>query len=149
MDPLLIAIIVMVLLSGCVVLLSLHVLKEGHVMVIERLGGFYKIIEKPGSYFLFPMFDRAIEVVDIRQQTKRIEIKDEGNQFVESIDLLYTFQVVDPKLFVYASVNSVKTFENMVKDTWIKHRVLESDQIDELAEIASNLGIHLMEISIQ
>jgi len=149
MDPLLIAILVMVFLSGSVVLLSLHILKEGHVMVVERLGGFYKIIEKPGSYFLFPMFDRAIEIVDIRKQTKSIKIKDEENLSIDSIDVEYTFQIVDPKLFVYASVNSLKTFETIVKDIWLKYRVLELDQIDELSEIASNLGIQLMEISIQ
>jgi len=149
MDPLLIAILVMVFLSGSVVLLSLHILKEGHVMVVERLGGFYKIIEKPGSYFLFPMFDRAIEIVDIRKQTKSIKIKDEENLSIDSIDVEYTFQIVDPKLFVYASVNSLKTFETIVKDIWLKYRVLELDQIDELSEIANNLGIQLMEISIQ
>jgi regulator of protease activity HflC (stomatin/prohibitin superfamily) len=148
MDPLLIAILVMVFLSGSVVLLSLHILKEGHVMVVERLGGFYKIIEKPGSYFLFPMFDRAIEIVDIRKQTKSIQIRDEENLSIDSIDVEYTFQIVDPKLFVYASVNSLKTFETIVKDTWIKYRVLGLGQIDELSEIANNLGIQLMEISI-
>lgn len=149
MDPLFTAIIVMIFLSMLVILLSLHMLKEGHVMIVERIGSFYKIIEKPGIYFLFPVIERALEIVDIRKQTRSINISDEAISTMNSIEVDYTFQIVDPKLFVYASVNSIKTFESLLKDTWIKHRVLDTSQLDELSDVSISLGMQLMEISIK
>lgn len=149
MDPLILAILVMAFLTVTVILLSLHHLKEGHVMIVERLGGFYKIIDQPGSYFLFPMIDRAIEMVNIRKQKRTLTIQDSNHPSVEPITLEYTFQITDAKLFVYASVNSLKTFESQIRDTWNRYRILDSDQLDELSEIAIHLGIQLLEISIQ
>jgi regulator of protease activity HflC (stomatin/prohibitin superfamily) len=149
MNPIILAILVMIFLMSTVIVLSMHVLKEGHVMVVERIGAYYKLIDRPGIYFLFPMIERAIEIVNVQIQTRELTFSTLETQMDEEIIVSYTFQVTDPKSFVYASINSLKTFETSFKSTWLKYKQLDSDQLDEISEFASSLGIHLIEVSIQ
>jgi regulator of protease activity HflC (stomatin/prohibitin superfamily) len=149
MDPIIIAILVMLFLMSSVILLSLHVLKEGHVMVIERFGVFYKIIHQPGIHFLIPMFERAIEVVNVQVQTRQLIFSTLETNTDEEVQINYTFQITDAKNFVYTSINSLKTFENFFKTTWIKEKNLDSETLDQISEIADSMGIHLIEVSIQ
>ncbi len=149
MDPIIIAILVMLFLMSSVILLSLHVLKEGHVMVIERFGVFYKIIKQPGIHFFIPMFERAIEIVNVQVQTRQLVFTALETQMSEEIKIDYTFQITDARNFVYASIDSLKTFENVFKATWIKERNLDSETLDQISEIAESMGIHLIEVSVQ
>jgi regulator of protease activity HflC (stomatin/prohibitin superfamily) len=149
MNPIILAILVMIFLMSTVIVLSMHVLKEGHVMVVERIGAYYKVIDRPGIYFLFPMIERAIEIVNVQIQTRELTFSSLETQMDEEIIVRYTFQVTDPKSFVYANINSLKTFETSFKSTWLKYKQLDSDQLDEISEFASSLGIHLIEVSIQ
>lgn len=146
MDPILIAVAVMVFLTSSVILLSAHSLKEGHVMIVERFGVFYKILTQPKIYFFVPLFERALEIVDIRVQSKTIKMNQSLDSQESVIYIHFTFQITDPKLFVYATINSQTVLETKLKEAWTKHHDFNKEVFDSLSEIAFSMGIQLIDI---
>lgn len=145
MDPILIAILVMLFLTSLVILLSMHTLKEGHVLVIERLGAYYKVMDQPGIHFTIPLLERVIETVDMRIQHKKYAMVHEGHDIL----IRYSIQVKDPKLFVYGSLDAMKSFENQLHVTYVESVMSSKDRFEHMYGIAHALGMALVDLCEQ
>ena len=84
---------------------GIKVLPMNQVMVIERLGVYYKTLDIPGVHFLIPFMDQARSIPSPFGKIYKIstlpqEIPLQSPHFKASI----TFQITDIKLFIYSNL---------------------------------------------
>ena len=144
MSDILIAILVLVLLVILVLIPNIKILSPNSVMIIERLGFFHRIITKPGVHILIPLFERVPQVVSLNPVHKKLIIKENS----EEIIIPFTYKVKNPKLFVYAALDSEKELMTHMRNTYLidreDTRIFEENAI----EYAIQLGIELISIDI-
>lgn len=113
--------------------------KEDEALVIERLGAFLKVIDQPGIHFLIPLVDRAIQKESLLPQTHElIFTKDQ-----ESYHYVYTFQIVDIKMYCYAATESFRVMEELIKTQIHEGK----NQLSDLQETLLNIGVKLQKLN--
>lgn len=144
MQDVIIAIIVLVFLVLLVLIPNIKILAPNNVMIIERLGLFHRIITKPGVYLLIPLFERVPQVVSLEPVHKKLNIKDDYKENT----ILLTYKVINPKLFVYAALDSEKNLMNYIKESYAENQDDTSNFEESITEYASKLGIELTSIKL-
>ena len=103
-----------------VVILSkhIHVVKQSHAYVIERLGAF-KTVWGVGIHVLTPFFDRIAKRVSLKEQVldyppQPVITKDNVTM---QIDTVVYFQITDPKLYAYGVEQPMIAMETLTATT--------------------------------
>lgn len=113
--------------------------KENEALVIERFGVFLKVIDQPGIHFLIPLVDRAIQRESLLSQTHElIFTKDQ-----DSYHYVYTFQIVDVKMYCYAATESFRVMEELIKTSIHEGK----DDISVLQDTLLNIGVKLHKLN--
>lgn len=88
--------------------LSIKIVKQSEVYIIERLGKFYKVADA-GLTIIVPFFDHIRSVVSLKQQT--MDIPPQGvitkDNVTITIDTVVFYQITDPAKAVY-EIQSLK-----------------------------------------
>ncbi|MGN1296975.1 MAG: SPFH domain-containing protein [Clostridia bacterium] len=88
--------------------MSIKIVKQSEVYVIERLGKFYKVADA-GLTIIIPFFDRVRSVVSLKQQT--MDVPPQGvitkDNVTITIDTVVFYQITDPAKAVY-EIQSLK-----------------------------------------
>ena len=88
--------------------MSIKIVKQAEVYVIERLGKFYKIADA-GLTIILPFFDHVRSVVSLKQQT--MDVPPQGvitkDNVTITIDTVVFYQITDPAKAVY-EIQSLK-----------------------------------------
>ena len=88
--------------------LSIKIVKQSEVYIIERLGKFYKVADA-GLTIIIPFFDRIRSVVSLKQQT--MDVPPQGvitkDNVTITIDTVVFYQITDPAKAVY-EIQSLK-----------------------------------------
>ena len=88
--------------------MSIKIVKQAEVYVIERLGKFYKIADA-GLTIIIPFFDHVRSVVSLKQQT--MDVPPQGvitkDNVTITIDTVVFYQITDPAKAVY-EIQSLK-----------------------------------------
>lgn len=88
--------------------MSIKIVKQSEVYVIERLGKFYKVADA-GLTIIVPFFDRVRSVVSLKQQT--MDVPPQGvitkDNVTITIDTVVFYQITDPAKAVY-EIQSLK-----------------------------------------
>ena len=88
--------------------MSIKIVKQSEVYVIERLGKFYKIADA-GLTIIIPFFDHVRSVVSLKQQT--MDVPPQGvitkDNVTITIDTVVFYQITDPAKAVY-EIQSLK-----------------------------------------
>ena len=88
--------------------MSIKIVKQAEVYVIERLGKFYKVADA-GLTIIVPFFDHVRSVVSLKQQT--MDIPPQGvitkDNVTITIDTVVFYQITDPAKAVY-EIQSLK-----------------------------------------
>ncbi len=103
-----------------IVILSkhIHVVKQSHAYVIERLGAF-KTVWGVGIHVLTPFFDRIAKRVSLKEQVldyppQPVITKDNVTM---QIDTVVYFQITDPKLYAYGVEQPMIAMETLTATT--------------------------------
>lgn len=88
--------------------MSIKIVKQSEVYIIERLGKFYKVADA-GLTIIIPFFDHIRSVVSLKQQT--MDIPPQGvitkDNVTITIDTVVFYQITDPAKAVY-EIQSLK-----------------------------------------
>ena len=103
--------VVLIILLVIVVILaamSIKIVKQSEVYIIERLGKFYKVADA-GLTIIIPFLDHVRSVVSLKQQTMDIPPQDDitKDNVTITIDTVVFYQITDPAKAVY-EIQSLK-----------------------------------------
>ena len=103
--PFLLILLVIILV---IAFMSIKIVKQSEVYIIERLGKFYKVADA-GLTIILPFFDHVRSVVSLKQQT--MDIPPQGvitkDNVTITIDTVVFYQITDPAKAVY-EIQSLK-----------------------------------------
>ncbi|MBR3249778.1 MAG: SPFH/Band 7/PHB domain protein [Clostridia bacterium] len=131
-----------------IAILSIKIVRQSEVYVIERLGKFHKVADA-GLTIIIPFIDHVRSVVSLKQQT--MDIPPQGvitkDNVTITIDTVVFYQVIDPAKAVY-EIQSLKKGIEYISTTAIRDIIGKMD-LDETftsrEEINSKLRIVLDE----
>jgi regulator of protease activity HflC (stomatin/prohibitin superfamily) len=137
--PILIALLIIILF------VSIRIISQGNVVVIERLGR-YSRIGNPGLIFLIPIVDRVRIKLDMRERVVSFAPQPviTRDNVTVSVDTVVYFQVINPKNAVYEIQNyiigieqiTVTTLRNIIGGISLEDTLTSRDIINEKLRIA-------------
>lgn len=131
------AILVLTALFILFLLPNIRLLKINEAVVIERLGSFLKVIDKPGVFFLIPLFDRVVQKESLLPIEKTWVVIDSGTQIMYA----YTYQIVDIKMFCYAATDPITFAEEKMAQ-----RIQSGlDDLESIKDIWLDMGVNLLD----
>ena len=100
--------IVLLIIVLIIAAMSIKIVKQSEVYIIERLGKFYKVADA-GLTIIVPFFDHVRSVVSLKQQTMDIPPQDviTKDNVTITIDTVVFYQITDPAKAVY-EIQSLK-----------------------------------------
>lgn len=108
-----IAVLVIVLLS-----MSLKIVRQQQVAIVERLGKLRTVLE-PGPHLILPLFDQVRHLLDMREEVVPFPpqgVITEDNLMV-SIDSVIYFQIVEPRRAAYEAQDYRAAIEQLTMTT--------------------------------
>ena len=121
-----VALVILVILGK-----HIHVVKQSHAYVIERLGAF-RSVWGVGFHVLTPFIDRIAKRVTLKEQVldyppQPVITKDNVTM---QIDTVVYFQITDPKLYAYGVEQPMVAMETLTATTTLRNIIgdLELDQ---------------------
>ena len=100
--------IVLLVIILIIAAMSIKIVKQSEVYIIERLGKFYKVADA-GLTIIIPFFDHVRSVVSLKQQT--MDVPPQGvitkDNVTITIDTVVFYQITDPAKAVY-EIQSLK-----------------------------------------
>lgn len=100
--------LVLLVIILVIAFMSIKIVKQAEVYIIERLGKFYKVADA-GLTIIVPFFDHVRSVVSLKQQT--MDVPPQGvitkDNVTITIDTVVFYQITDPAKAVY-EIQSLK-----------------------------------------
>lgn len=133
------AAIILSILLVLFLLPNLKVVKENEALVIERLGSFLKVIDKPGIYWMIPLVDRVIQRESLLPITKTFSKLADDKESTYT----YTYVITDIKMFCYTATEPQRVIEDKIRS------LITYDEIDVeiIKEALLDYGINLQKIN--
>lgn len=133
------AAIILSILLVLFLLPNLKVVKENEALVIERLGSFLKVIDKPGIYWMIPLVDRVIQRESLLPITKTFSKLADDKESTYT----YTYVITDIKMFCYTATEPQRVIEDKIRS------LITYDEIDveTIKEALLDNGINLQKIN--
>ncbi|MDQ2741329.1 MAG: paraslipin [Chloroflexota bacterium] len=117
-DPISIVIIVAVVVVVFTALRSVRLVPQARVVLVQRLGRYLKTAGS-GPVFLIPIFDKALPVIDLREQVVPFPpqpVITEDNVAIEIATVVY-YQIVDAVKATYQVGNLLQAMEQFAMTT--------------------------------
>ena len=103
-----IVLLILLIIVLVIAAMSIKIVKQSEVYIIERLGKFYKVADA-GLTIIIPFFDHVRSVVSLKQQT--MDVPPQGvitkDNVTITIDTVVFYQITDPAKAVY-EIQSLK-----------------------------------------
>ena len=110
--------LVLLIIILVIAVMSIKIVKQSEVYIIERLGKFYKVADA-GLTIIIPFFDHVRSVVSLKQQT--MDVPPQGvitkDNVTITIDTVVFYQITDPAKAVYEIQNLKKGIEYLAITT--------------------------------
>ncbi len=136
--------LVILFLVILVLIPNIKIVQINRAYIVERLGRFLKIIDRPGVYLLIPLLDRVIQVVPLDVSDKILTLHQKESEI--TIKLTIRYQIENVKLFVYASLDSFHTIKEYIETLDVFSGSLSDEQIIEITEYAKQFGLEIIQI---
>jgi regulator of protease activity HflC (stomatin/prohibitin superfamily) len=133
------AILVLFLLVLLVIIPNIKLVRDHQAMVIERFGKFHKVIEEPGIYILIPLFERAVQSVELTPISHHLNLD-------EDYRLDYIYEITDVKSFVYQAIDSLHSFHEEILQLFIYESF--DSLLHKVPELALPYGMKIIECKI-
>ena len=118
MPPFIIPFLVLAIVVVVALVLSVKVIQQQQVGIVQRLGKFHRTIE-PGLHVVVPIVDRVTYTMDVREVVVPFPpqgVITEDNLMV-GIDSVIYFQIVDPVRAAYEAQNYIQAIEQLTMTT--------------------------------
>ena len=118
MPPFIIPFLVLAIVAVVALVLSVKVIPQQQVGIVQRLGKFHRTIE-PGLHVVVPIVDRVAYTMDMREAVVPFPpqcVITEDNLMV-GIDSVIYYQIVDPKRAAYEAQNYIQAIEQLTQTT--------------------------------
>ena len=141
------AILVLLFLFLLLLLPNIKIVGQNQALIVERFGSFLKIIDQPGIHFIIPLLDRVVQSVDLTLQIKHhhYTVKvDEKNSM--DVKLTLTYKIRDPKIFVYAALDTLKVILKHLEDVLKPGEIISIEQFEEIKTLAHDFGMDIQKI---
>ena len=118
MPPFIIPFLVLAIVAVVALVLSVKVIQQQQVGIVQRLGKFHRTIE-PGLHIVVPIVDRVSYTMDMREAVVPFPpqgVITEDNLMV-GIDSVIYFQIVDPVRAAYEAQNYIQAIEQLTMTT--------------------------------
>lgn len=118
MPPFIIPFLVLAIVAVVALVLSVKVIQQQQVGIVQRLGKFHRTIE-PGLHIVVPIVDRVAYTMDMREAVVPFPpqgVITEDNLMV-GIDSVIYFQIVDPVRAAYEAQNYIQAIEQLTMTT--------------------------------
>ncbi len=118
MPAFLIPLLIVLVVAVVAMLLSVKVIQQQQVGIVQRLGKFHKTIE-PGLHLLVPILDKVTYTMDMREAVVPFPpqgVITEDNLMV-GIDSVIYYQIVDPVRAAYEAQNYIQAIEQLTMTT--------------------------------
>ena len=118
MPPFLIPLLVLAVVVVAALLMSVKVIQQQQVGIVQRLGKFHKTIE-PGLHLIVPFVDQVSYTLDMREAVVPFPpqgVITEDNLMV-GIDSVIYFQIIDPVRAAYEAQNYIQAIEQLTQTT--------------------------------
>ena len=145
------ALTITLLFTGLILLLMLpniKIVRKNEVMIIERLGRFHKLLDKPGIYILVPLLDRNIQTVNLNKKHIKKKLTLIENETKTVVEISYDMIVKDVKTFVYASLDSNETIHIYIKEA-LEAGMSTKEIIVEVTDYALTYGFAIENINFK
>ena len=139
--------IAMIILVGLFIFylsLNFKLVREHEVVVIERLGRFSKLIDKPGIYFITPLLDRVYQTVTTRKESKSFSFNVEEYTYHAS----YKAKITNVKLFVYGEIDTYQAINDFFVEQYRDYMNINKSLIDQMMEYALERGVEISDINV-
>lgn len=116
--PFLIIAIIVAVVAVVALALSVRVIQQQQLGIIQRLGKFHRTIE-PGLHLIVPFIDRVAYTMDMREAVVPFPpqgVITEDNLMV-GIDSVIYYQIVDPVRAAYEAQNYIQAIEQLTQTT--------------------------------
>ena len=118
MNPVIIALVVIVLLIIAAIAANIKVVPQSRAYVIERLGA-YHMTWQTGLHVKIPLIERVAKIVSLKEQVadfppQPVITKDNVTM---QIDTVVFYQITDPKLYCYGVEHPIAAIENLTATT--------------------------------
>ena len=138
-------VIILLAIILIIAFLSIKVVKQAEVYIIERLGKFHKVADA-GRTIIIPFFDAVRSVVSLKEQT--MDIPPQGvitkDNVTITIDTVVFYQITDPAKAVY-EIQSLRKGIEYLAITTIRDIVGKMD-LDSTFSSRDAINIQLREI---
>lgn len=163
LDPLLIAIIVIVVLVVLFSVTCIKIVPQAEAAIVERLGSYLDTWNN-GLHVKVPFIDRVRPYISLKEQVfdfppQPVITKDNVTM---SIDSVVFFKIMDPKLYVYGVENplvaienlAATTLRNIIGDMELDHTLTSRDTINTkitaiLDEATDKWGIKVNRVEVK
>ena len=118
MPGFLFSLIVLAIVVVVAIVLSVRVIQQQQVGIVQRLGKFHKTIE-PGMHLIVPIVDKVRYTMDMREAVVPFPpqgVITEDNLMV-GIDSVIYYQIVDPVRAAYEAQNYIQAIEQLTMTT--------------------------------
>ncbi len=136
---------IIILIIAIIAFKSIHVVNQSEVLIIERLGKYYKTADA-GLTLIVPFIDRVASTVVLKELT--MDIPPQGvitkDNVTINIDTVVFYQITDPEKSVYEIANLKKGIEYLAITT-IRDIVGKMD-LDETFGSRDNINYQLRSI---
>ncbi len=136
--------LVILFLLILVLIPNIKLVQVNKAYIVERLGKFLKIIDKPGIYIIIPLLDRVIQIVSLEVSEKTFSFSSSENEDSTKISIKY--QVINVRLFVYAALDSLNKIKEYIETYIDPIEQMTPKQKDLIIEHAKEFGIEIIEI---
>lgn len=156
-------VVVTVIIVVVVIALSMYVVPDNMVYVIERKGSYHSIAT-PGRHFYIPYIDTIANKIFTAEQTVEIPAQEMitwDNQ-INLIRFYITYKVTAPQSYTYGVENAPKAIEYLVITTMrnvfgdirkpeitSKHTELRSKILSIITEASKTWGVEILDMDYQ
>ena len=154
--------LILALICLLIIIKGIKKVPKSQAYVIERFGKYNRVISE-GKHFVFPMIEKVIKVVSLREQNVEFSER-EYNMLNDRKVLLQTFiflKIKDVKSFCYKSEKPISAIEDKVDSILSKeiekitfgqlfdHKLeIENKVLKEVKEIAKEYGVDITVLKI-
>ena len=154
---------IVILLIAAIILSSLCIVPQGNAWVLERLGK-YAGIWQAGMHLKFPLIDRIVRKVSLKEQVADFEPQSviTKDNVTMKVDSVVYFQVIDPKALTYGVERPIAAIENLcattlrniigsmtLDETLTSRETINAETIKVLDEATNKWGIDITRVEVQ
>lgn len=143
---------ILLIILGLIVLFllltSFRMAKEDEVLIVERMGRFFRLIQPKTVAFILPLLDRVTDHIQTTPFVKVQKIIILKDNIPEESHIVYRIQIFDPVKYTYQTSNALGLINSRV-EFQLNEQELWPDIVNDAVSHAEVLGFKIISMYIE